>query len=287
MTEEEIKKAKERIAKLLNMTVENGCSEDEAENAMRMAAGLAARVGISLEAVRPAGEAKPKINEKRIYKQMKVYESFCTEAAAVLYGVDCYAPNYGKNGFWFTGREENIELAEQTQLWLVSQVEQLYKQALPRGLSKRDRAEFRGSFKDACAERIYSRARELIRKMKTDQAAAQEATGSNALVVAGYFDMLKQEIRDYEHEKYVKPIEDRQRKAAEERTAMLAAMTEEDRVAFLQAEEDARKAAEKKASKPTKVKPYKAPRTRNPKRGSGTGAGWTAGDTVQLRQSLK
>lgn len=283
MTEEEIRKAKERIVKLLNMTVENGCSEDEAENAMRMAAGLAARVGISLEAVRPAGEAKPKINEKRIYRVMKVYESFCAEAAAVLYGVDCYAPNYGKNGFWFTGREENIELAEQTQLWLVSQVEQLYKQALPRGLSKRDRAEFRGSFKDACAERIYSRARELIRKMKTDQAAAQEATGSNALVVAGYFDTLKQEIRDFEHQKYFKPMEDARKKREEERTAMLAAMPEEDRVAFLQAEDEAKKKAEKK----TKVKVYKAPRTRNPKRGSGTGAGWQAGDTVQLRQSLK
>jgi len=282
MTEEEIRKAKERIAKLLNMTVENGCSEDEAENAMRMAAGLAARVGISVEACRPAGEAKPKINEKRINRQMKVYESFCAEAAAVLYGVDCYAPNFGKNGFWFTGREENIELAEQTQLWLVRQVEQLYKQALPRGLSKRDRAEFRGSFKDACGERIYERARRMMRDMKTNERAAQEATGSNALVVAGYFETLKQEIKDYEDKKYFEPMRLAAQKREEERIAMLAAMTEEDRVDFLAAEEAARNKPEKK----TKVKAYKAPRTRNPKRGSGTGAGWSAGDSVQLRQTI-
>lgn len=161
MSPEEIDKTKERIAKLLNMTVENGCSEDEAANAMRMAAGLAVKIGIELDAVRPAGAAKPKIVEKRKYTTMKVYESFCAEAAAVLYGVDCYAPNYGKHGWWFTGREENVELAEATMVWLVHQVETLYKQALPKGLTQRDRANFRASFKDACGQRIYERASSL------------------------------------------------------------------------------------------------------------------------------
>lgn len=281
MSPEEIAKAKERLSKLLNMTVENGCSEDEAENAMRMAAGLAARIGISLESVRPAGQAKPKIVEKSIYRQMKVYESFCTEAAAVLYGVDCYAPNYGKNGFWFTGREENIELAEQTQLWLVRQVEQLYKQALPRGLTKRARAELRGSFKDACGERIYHRAVRLMREMKTNETAAQEATGQNALVVAGYFESLRQEIRDFDDAKYHAPAREAAKRIADERTAKLAAMSEPERVKFLEDEQKAREKAEKNA------KPYKAPRTRNPKRGSGTSAGYEAGDRVQLRHAVK
>lgn len=278
MTEEEIRKTKERIAKLLNMTVENGCSEDEAANAMRMAAGLATKIGIELDAVRPAGAPKPKIVEKRKYTLMKVYESFCAEAAAVLYGVDCYAPNYGKHGWWFTGREENVELAEQTMLWLVQQVEQLYKQALPRGLSKRDRANFRGSFKDACGERLYQRALILMRDMKTKDSAAQESTGSNALVVAGYFETLRNEIKEFEDEKYWAPIRAAEAKRQEERTALLASMSEADRVKFLEKEQ---KEKEKAAAKP-----YKAPRTRNPKRGSGTQAGWEAGNRVQLRREI-
>lgn len=278
MTEEEIRKTKERIAKLLNMTVENGCSEDEAANAMRMAAGLATKIGIELDAVRPAGAPKPKIVEKRKYTLMKVYESFCAEAAAVLYGVDCYAPNYGKHGWWFTGREENVELAEQTMLWLVQQVEQLYKQALPRGLSKRDRANFRGSFKDACGERLYQRALVLMRDMKTKDSAAQESTGSNALVVAGYFETLRNEIKEFEDEKYWAPIRAAEAKRQEERTTLLASMSETDRVKFLEKEQ---KEKEKAAAKP-----YKAPRTRNPKRGSGTQAGWEAGNRVQLRREI-
>lgn len=280
MTPEEITKTKARIAKLLNMTVENGCSEDEAANAMRMAAGLAVKIGIELDAVRPAGAPKPKIVEKRKYTMMKVYESFCAEAAAALYGVDCYAPNYGKHGWWFTGREENIELAEQTMIWLVEQVERLYKQALPRGLSKRDRANFRGSFKDACGERIYHRALRLMRDMKTNQAAAQEATGQNALVVAGYFEQLASEIKEFEDEKYWAPARRAAEAAKQARTDMLAAMSEPERVKFLENEEKERKAAEKKA------KPYKAPRTRNPKMGSGTYAGREAGDRVQLRREI-
>jgi folylpolyglutamate synthase/dihydropteroate synthase len=49
---EEIAKAKAKITKLLNMTVENGCSEDEQETAMAMAAAIATRLGIDLEAQR-------------------------------------------------------------------------------------------------------------------------------------------------------------------------------------------------------------------------------------------
>lgn len=287
MTPEEIEKTKQRIAKLMNMTVANGCSEDEAANAMRMAAGLATKIGIELDAVRPAGAPKPKIVEKRKYTMMKVYESFCAEAAAVLYGVDCYAPNYGKNGWWFTGREENVELAEQTMLWLVQQVEQLYKQALPRGLSKRDRADFRGSFKDACGERIYHRAVRLMRDMKTNEAAAQAATGSNALVVAGYFETLRSEIKDFEEEKYWRPMREQQervaKRQAEERTLKLANMSEPERVKFLENEEKERVKAEKAASKVS----YKAPRTRNPKRGSGTRSGYEAGERVSLRKEVQ
>jgi hypothetical protein len=278
MTPEEIKKIKDRIAKLLNMTAENGCTEEEAENAMRMAAGLATRLGINLEEVRPTGEAKPKIKEKHKSVQMKVYEAYCAEAAAILYGIECLAPNYGKNGFWFTGREDNIELAEQTHLWLVRQVELLYKQHLPRGLSVRARADFRASFKDACGMRIYQRAQLLMRQMKQDNKAAQEATGSNALVVASYFEVLRQEIRDFNDEKYHAPVRARAAAAAEAREQALARMTEAERVKFLKDEEREKKRNSRSYGS--------GRRQRQPKVGSGTNSGYEAGDRVKLRQEM-
>jgi len=286
----EISKAKDKISKLLNMTVANGATEDEQANAMRLAAGIATRAGIELEACRPAGSVKPKIGRKGKPEQMKVYESYCAEAAAILYGVECRAPNYGKWGFEYIGREENIDLAEQTMLWLVRQVELLYKQHLPRGLSVRARAEFRGSFKDACANRVYFRAIELIREMKTNEKAAQSSTGHNALVVASHFDTLRGEIQDYYNESYQRSIaasEERRKLSEDRRANMLALMSESDRVTFLANEAATQAAWEKEANrKAKKARPYKEPRGRSMKRGSGTGIGLQAGDAVKLREEI-
>ena len=55
-------------------------------------------------------------------------------------------------------------------------------------------------------------------------------------------------------------------------------MSEDERVKYLEKEQ---KEKDKAAAKP-----YKAPRTRNPKRGSGTQAGWEAGNRVQLRREI-
>jgi hypothetical protein len=278
---EAIKAAQEKIKKLLAFSEGNHNSEDEAANAMRIAAGLAARYGIELESLRPETEEKPKVAEKAYRTEMKPYEALCAKAAAVLYGVECIAPNYGKRGFWFTGRDDNITMAEQTHLWLVRQVEALYKIALPRGLTKQARSQFRNSFKDACAERLYQRAYHLMLKLQQDEQVAKETTGSTALVVAGHFKMLEAEIREFNHNKYHAPAIEQQKRIKERRENMLAAMTEADRVKFLENEEKERIRAEKKA------RPYKAPRTRNLRRGSGTEAGWAAGERVQLRQELK
>lgn len=297
--DEEIRKARERISKLLNMTVERGATEDEQANAMRLAAGIATRLGIDLAQIQAAtGEKpKPKIAQKYTSMAMKPYEAFCAEAAGVLYGVICVAPNLGKNGFYYTGREENIELAQQTMLWLVRQVELLYKQNLPRGLSKRDRADFRNSFKDMCARRVLQRAYDLVRNMKTQDQAAQEATGRNALVVAGYFDGLRREIDDW-YDESAKATQARiaaNTQAREERRiAQLAAMSEPERVAFLereQAEKDAIEREERKRQKAYERRiernGYREPRRRSMRIGSGTDAGRKAGDHVRLRKEIE
>jgi len=275
----DIEKKKERIKKLLAFAAGNHNSEEEAANAMRMAAGLATSIGIELDSLRSKDAPIPKAVLKSSLTSLKVYESYCAEAAGVLYGCECSAPNFGKHGYWFVGREENIELAEQTMLWLVQQVEALYKIALPRGLSKRDRAEFRGSFKDACGQRLYHRAYDLMRKMKTDEQTAQATTGSNALVVAGHFKQLQSEVEAYWEEKYYAPARKRAEEAQEKRQNMLAAMTEAERVKFL--EKEAKEQAKEDA------KPYRLRKGRSMKIGFGTQAGREAGDRVQLRQEIK
>lgn len=143
----EIEKLKAKLAKLLNMTVENGCTEDEQESAMRMAAGLAARAGIEseLEKLKNTGQqpATRKATRKNFSQEFKIHQVLAAQAAAELYGCEIYAYDRGKSGIFFVGREENIESAETTMFWLMRQVELLYKQNLPRGLTQSARAEER------------------------------------------------------------------------------------------------------------------------------------------------
>lgn len=58
------------------------------------------------------------------------------------------------------------------------------------------RAEFRRTFKEACAVRIMSRARTMMDDIQKSDAAAQASTGSNALVVMGHFQQLVKENDD-------------------------------------------------------------------------------------------
>lgn len=278
MTENELNKLRQKMAKLLNMTVENGCTEDEQESAMRMAAGLAARAGIEseLEAIKNAaaagtGPVKRAIKTKRVSQEFKVHQILAAQAAAELYGVRLYTYSGGKYGIEFLGREENCESAETTMFWLMRQVELLYKQNLPRGLSQSVRAEFRKTFKAACAHRVYERAKDLMWDMKMNEQSAQAATGQNALVVQGYFKQLETEITEYFHGT---PEEQAARKKKEEDRRN--ALTPAER----QAEDRELERYMKKAAK------RKGPRPRTLPTGNGTAAGRMAGDSVKLRTEI-
>jgi hypothetical protein len=74
--------------------------------------------------------------------------------------------------------------------YLVSEVERLYKINLPRGMSKIDRANFRSTFKYACARRIAARAWAIMETLRNDDAKAIAATGSRALVVVQSIDAM-------------------------------------------------------------------------------------------------
>lgn len=282
---EEIAKAKAKIAKLMNMTVENGCSEDEQETAMAMAAGIATRLGIELASV-PAAGAEPtkrRATKKAFNQEWKVHQVLAFQAAAKLYGCELYTYSHGKGGCYFIGRDENIELAEQTAFWLMRQVELLYKQNLPRGLSQSVRANYRKTFKAACAYRVHERASQLMREMQSNNDVAQKSTGSTALVVQDYFKTLAQENAAYtsltpEQERL---IEERRLERQKQEEARRNALTpyereQEDRELEAYRKKEARAAARRKG-----------PRTRSLPMGVGSSAGFAAGDRVQLRKEIK
>ena len=177
---------KDKIRKLLAMAHDKGASEEEAATAMRLAMTLMARHGIEQSQL---GAEKPKVHiDNATREATKKYELRVAQAAGALYGCNVIARNQGKLGFDWVGRPTNIEAAELTYPWLLDQVEALYKMALPKGLSQGDRAEYRRTFKAACADRICSRAMALVK----DPGPVQGAT---ALVVQGYFDELTAENR--------------------------------------------------------------------------------------------
>jgi len=282
---DEIAKAKAKISKLLNMTVENGCSEDEQETAMAMAAGIATRLGIDLEAQRQqeATTQQRKAVRKAFNQEFKIHQILAFQAAGQLYGCDVYAYSGGKGGCFFIGREENVELAEQTAFWLMRQVELLYKEHLPKGLSQTVRAQYRKTFKAACAHRVYERAVSLMRQMRQNDQAAQSATGQNALVVQGYFDQLKRENEDFWKPSPERQalMEQRRKEYEQAEEARRNALTPAQR----EAEDKIRQREEKKAARAAAKR--KGPRVRTLPIGVGSDAGFAAGDRVKLRQEMK
>lgn len=287
MNETELVKLREKLKKLMNMTVENGCTEDEQESAMRMAAGLAARAGIEseLETLRTTGSqpATRKAIKKTVNQAFKIHQTLAAQAAAELYGCDLFLYDKGKQGILFVGREENVEAAEQTMFWLMRQVELLYKQNLPRGLTQPARAEYRKTFKAACAHRVFQRARELMMDMRMNEGAAQAATGQNALVVQGYFKQLAAENRavwDLTPEQKAR-AEARAREWEEAEERRRNALTPYEREQEDREKERERKKRERQAAKRKGPRPTRLPT------GSGTAAGRTAGDSVRLRTEIR
>lgn len=272
----------DKILKLLNMTVKNGCTEDEQETALKMAMAIAAREGIDLEALRPKDAPKIKAVMKGHYQEFKPHQALAAQAAAVLFGVECNVYNLGARGFNFVGRPELIELAEETMFWLFRQIEELYKQALPKGLSKTERAEFRKTFKAACALRTWERAREAMRDMRYNDARAQEATGHNALVVQGYFETLEKEQDEFWEERFAETPEQKARREAQEKAQAEWDAAHPKEAARRKKEEE--RAAAKAARQAAK---RKGRRERSIPMGSGTNLGYAAGDAVQLRKEVK
>lgn len=177
-----------KIKKLLAVAqAGSGATESEAMTAAQFASALMLKhnIDVQLDSDEEEGSIKGAIRPG--YDEPWHVE--CGAAAGFLY--------YCKPLFWrrtghvqFVGRKDNIEACEMTMKMFASEVERLYKLNLPKGMSKIDRANFRSTFKMACAMRIAARCWAIMQTLRNDDAKAIAATGSTALVVVQTIDAL-------------------------------------------------------------------------------------------------
>lgn len=178
-----------KIKKLLALGKNNN-NEHEAAQAMAMAAAMMAKHGIEQDQLKDAD--KPTAGLGPWITMEAKYWRTVARAAAHLYGGQSGLPTKGATDrVRFAGRPEVREAAEETFAFIILQIEALYKAALPKGLSKTERAEFRATFKQACAARVEDRVGEIVHTLQTQDVAA---TGSTALVVANHRAIMAKEI---------------------------------------------------------------------------------------------
>lgn len=176
-----------KIRKLLALARDKAASEHEAATAMAMASDLMIKYNIDHveDADAPGVVEGEYMKEKYDHK----WQAFLHTAVGDLYDCRGLVSHLGLRKF--VGRPFNVSAAEETYPFVIEQVEALYKQGLNTfkremgALSKDQRGEFRQTFKEACALRIY-------RKVKEIKAAQKNAIPDHmALVVV---DTMEQEL---------------------------------------------------------------------------------------------
>lgn len=194
----------DKIAKLFALSNDAGATENEAAQALRLATALMLKHNISEDEIRK--NDAPKVCRGIEMEIEKKWHEVVSWAVQDLYSVKSLWLN---DTFVFVGRADNIDAAQQTYVMIVDQIEMLYKQSLPKGMSKQDRAQYRRDFKQACAVRVQYRAREIVNSLMRDEQTAQAATGCTALVIINKRKELEQEIDDFFEEISIKKTKSR------------------------------------------------------------------------------
>lgn len=154
-----------KIRKLLAMAGDVAASENERAFAMKKAQELIEEHNIEMGSIEDAADHVVLTKGSIFVKNMKYpYHRLIGAWVAKLY--DCQHFIYkdvGGHSYW--GANHSVEAAEETFLWVVAQVEDLYRLALKAfdgELTKSQRAELRASFKDAAAQRIAERIHRIL-----------------------------------------------------------------------------------------------------------------------------
>lgn len=178
MTENERENIVEKIRKMLRLARDKGASEAEAASAMAMAQRLMMRYNIDnveekVEQIAIRGDWKN-------YEVDKKWQQMLLSAVAKLY--NCRSIFTRSGAVQFVGKPASVLVCADTLQWVTDQVNDLHKQALKafRGdgrLTKFQYRDFRLTFKEACALRIWHRVNEIV------AASRNEIPAHMALVV--------------------------------------------------------------------------------------------------------
>lgn len=177
-----------KIKKLLALAGNNS-NEAEAARALEMASSLMMKHGIEEDAVK--GEAKQEIRVGTRFEDQRPFHRVVAQAVAELMGCSSYwyAPI---KGVAFAGRPLNVATAEELFVYVVLQIEGFYRRDLPKGLTQRERADFRQTYKLAAAYKVQGRVNEIVR----NQSLPTGSTGSTALVVQ-HRELLRTELEEF------------------------------------------------------------------------------------------
>lgn len=152
----------DRIRKLLALSRDRAASESEAATAMAMASDLMIKYNIDHVDDADAPGVVEGEYMKGDYDQK--WHAFLHTAIATLY--DCRGLVL-RGSRKFIGRPFNVSAAEETFPFVCEQVEALYKEGLKAfkkqmgPLGKETRGDFRASFKQACALKIWKKVQEI------------------------------------------------------------------------------------------------------------------------------
>jgi hypothetical protein len=200
---------KERIIKLLNVTTDRGATENEAMIAMSMATRLMIAHGIKQDELQ---QSEFVVEQSETTEVDYDWQEILAGAAGRLMGCTVLVTRGGgRKGFYYIGRRENHKAATDLWVFLVQQVERLYKVSMVPGMTQSMRANFRRTFKYACAVRVHNRATALIEEMKRGETPVFE--GSTAVVVQNHFDKMKDEADEFLKKTGVQVGKARKRKA--------------------------------------------------------------------------
>ena len=182
----------EKIQKLFALASDKGATEAEAAQALSMAHRLMTKHGLDQARV----EVKPEIGSGYVDHRMQRWHQFIAMGACRLYGA---IPIFERSscGFSIVGRDEHRAAAAFTFAFIVDQIEALYKDGLPKGLSKKARSNWRKEFKTGAAIRVSNRIGRIIADLTKDDETAIAAVGCTALVVLDHRSQLEDEVDSF------------------------------------------------------------------------------------------
>lgn len=189
-----MEKVIERIKKMLAVANDNGASEGERDNAMRMAHAYLVKHNLDMEQV--TSDVEDRVMEEDYLRQANDWSRSCMQSVSSLF--------FCKFIFWhdkvnqrdknfFIGKKANAVTAREMSLFVVKSVNREGNR-----LRKEYNADskFSRSFCEGATQRIYERCAE-IREAAIKENEETQTSSSNALVLASFYEQEASKNEDF------------------------------------------------------------------------------------------